>query len=58
MNTATHHNMHHQLLKHNFGLYFNFWDRLMGTNHPEYEQRFEEIAQRTHPAAQAWHLPS
>jgi sterol desaturase/sphingolipid hydroxylase (fatty acid hydroxylase superfamily) len=30
----------------NFGLYFNFWDRIMGTNHPAYEQRFTEVTGR------------
>lgn len=29
--TARHHHIHHQNLKKNFGLFFNFWDRLMGT---------------------------
>jgi Delta7-sterol 5-desaturase len=45
-NTSTHHNMHHQLGKGNYGLYFNFWDKIMGTNFKEYEQRFEENAGR------------
>ena len=30
-NNATNHNLHHQLSKYNYGLYFTFWDRLMGT---------------------------
>lgn len=45
-NTSTHHNMHHQYGRHNYGLYFNFWDRWMGTNHPAYQARFEEVAGR------------
>lgn len=45
-NTSTHHNMHHRLVKCNYGLYFNFWDRIMGTNHTEYEKSFEEVAAR------------
>jgi Delta7-sterol 5-desaturase len=46
-NTSTHHNMHHRLVKCNYGLYFNFWDRIMGTNHAEYHNHFEEVvAQR------------
>ncbi len=40
MNTVTHHAMHHEKFKSNYGLYFNIWDRLMGTNHAEYENRF------------------
>jgi sterol desaturase/sphingolipid hydroxylase (fatty acid hydroxylase superfamily) len=43
VNTATHHNMHHQYFTSNYGLYFNFWDRLMGTNHPRYLETFERI---------------
>jgi sterol desaturase/sphingolipid hydroxylase (fatty acid hydroxylase superfamily) len=39
-NTSTHHNMHHHYSKHNYGLYFNWWDRLMGTNHPRYREEF------------------
>jgi len=30
-NTSTNHNIHHQKYKYNFGLYFTFWDRIMGT---------------------------
>lgn len=42
-NTTTHHDMHHRLVKYNFGLYFNVWDRLMGTNHPQYEEMFDKV---------------
>lgn len=42
LNSVTHHAMHHEKVHANFGLYFNVWDRLMGTNHPEYEVRFEQ----------------
>ena len=45
-NTSTHHNMHHQLVKCNYGLYFNFWDQLMGTNHADYHTRFDEVKSR------------
>jgi Delta7-sterol 5-desaturase len=41
LNSVTHHALHHEKLRANFGLYFNVWDRLMGTNHPDYERRFE-----------------
>lgn len=44
-NTSTHHNMHHSLFNCNYGLYFNFWDKLMGTNHEKYHETFEKIAQ-------------
>jgi lathosterol oxidase len=42
-NTTTHHDLHHQTGRHNFGLYFRWWDRLMSTEHPEYVQRFEAV---------------
>ncbi len=43
INTSTHHNMHHQRANANFGLYFNFWDTLMKTNHKNYIKKFTEI---------------
>lgn len=30
-NSSTNHNLHHQLSKFNYGLYFTFWDRIMKT---------------------------
>jgi len=46
INTSTHHNMHHKFFENNYGLYLNFWDRLMGTNHPQYTEIFENIKRR------------
>ncbi|MCB1171988.1 MAG: sterol desaturase family protein [Leptospiraceae bacterium] len=46
LNTATHHNMHHSHVNCNYGLYFNFWDRVMGTNHSRYTEYFEMIVGR------------
>lgn len=46
INTATHHNLHHQKFNGNYGLYFNFWDRVMGTNFKNYEETFDEIAEK------------
>ncbi|MDZ4727704.1 MAG: sterol desaturase family protein [Leptospira sp.] len=43
INTSTHHNMHHQKFQGNYSLYFNFWDRIMGTNFPNYEAYFDEV---------------
>lgn len=40
LNTPTHHVLHHEKFKANYSLYFNVWDRLMGTNHRDYEKRF------------------
>ncbi len=46
LNTPTNHIQHHEALKGNYGLYFNYWDRWMGTNHPDYEKRFREVTSR------------
>ncbi len=51
LNTPTNHVQHHERIRGNFGLYFNFWDRWMGTNHPEYENRFREVTSRPRPVA-------
>lgn len=40
LTTATHHNLHHAQAPYNFGLYFTFWDRWMGTENPQYHARF------------------
>jgi Delta7-sterol 5-desaturase len=45
-NTTTHHNMHHRYFNSNYTLYFNIWDRIMGTLHPKYDEQFEEVTQR------------
>lgn len=45
-NTATHHNMHHKYVECNYSLYFNYWDRIMGTMHPLYNETFDEVKGR------------
>ncbi|PJZ77246.1 sterol desaturase family protein [Leptospira neocaledonica] len=45
-NSTTHHNMHHKYFNCNYSLYFNIWDRLMGTNHEKYFDTFREVANR------------
>lgn len=46
--TTTHHDLHHSQGKSNFGLYFTWWDRMMGTEHPDYEARFNAVAKPIH----------
>ncbi len=41
--TSTMHNMHHEHTDYNFALYFTFWDRTMGTMHPDYDDILEEL---------------
>lgn len=47
LNTPTNHVQHHERLAGNYGLYFNVWDRIMGTNHRDYESRFREVTSRS-----------
>ncbi len=42
MTTVTHHDLHHAEAGWNYGLYFTWWDRLMGTEHPRYHRSFAE----------------
>lgn len=42
-NSSTHHNMHHSKFKGNYGLYFSWWDRWMGTEFKEYQQTFNKV---------------
>lgn len=46
LTTTTHHDLHHSEGRHNFGLYFTWWDRMMGTEHPRYHEKFEAVAGR------------
>ena len=46
LTTTTHHDLHHSESRYNFGLYFSWWDKMMGTEHPLYHDRFEEVAGR------------
>jgi Delta7-sterol 5-desaturase len=43
-NTTTHHDLHHQHGRSNYGLYFTWWDRLMGTEHPDYQAEVAAFA--------------
>ncbi len=43
--TTTHHAMHHRHMNANYGLYFTFWDRLMGTMARDYEATFDGVTQ-------------
>ncbi len=39
INATTHHDLHHSSFHYNYGLYFTWWDRLMGTEHPRYREQ-------------------
>ncbi|MEO1489000.1 MAG: sterol desaturase family protein, partial [Pseudomonadota bacterium] len=50
ISTTTHHDLHHSS-GHNYGFYFTFWDRWMGTEHPRYKEEFRKSAK---PLALPW----
>ena len=50
---ATYHYLHHRHSNYNYGLFFNFWDRLLGTMHPDYPAFFAEIRARAGNEKQA-----
>lgn len=56
LNTPTHHNMHHQYSRGNFGLYFNIWDKMMKTNDKNYEKYYDEIQERIETTEQTYEL--
>jgi Delta7-sterol 5-desaturase len=47
INTTVHHDLHHNGgFNSNYGLYFTWWDKWMGTEHPHYHARFDEVVSR------------
>ncbi|CAN5610671.1 sterol desaturase family protein [soil metagenome] len=46
VNTSINHNQHHEHFTGNYGLYFLWWDRWMGTLRKDYDQKFEEVKTR------------
>lgn len=47
INTSVAHNLHHDKFDGNYGLYFLFWDRAMGTLRADYDRRYEETTAAT-----------
>jgi lathosterol oxidase len=56
LTTTLHHEMHHAYGRFNYGLYFVWWDRLCGTEHPEYRERLELLV-RNDRQIQPSHVP-
>ena len=54
ISTTTHHDLHHSS-GHNYGFYFTFWDRWMGTEHPRYAEEFRKNAKPL-PWPRSWTL--
>jgi Delta7-sterol 5-desaturase len=58
ISTTTHHDMHHSGgFNSNYGFYFTWWDKMMGTEHPKYQETFERVV-GTKPAASTGLDPS
>jgi sterol desaturase/sphingolipid hydroxylase (fatty acid hydroxylase superfamily) len=49
LTTTTHHDLHHGTARSNYGLYFTWWDRWMGTEHPDYYARFASVGRSSAP---------
>lgn len=45
-NSSVHHNLHHSKFVGNYGLYFRVWDRVMGTEHPDYVAQYDLIQEK------------
>lgn len=58
LNTTTHHDLHHQSGRYNYALYFSWWDRWMGTEHPDYQARVAEIVERSRAARKPGPVPA
>ena len=43
---STHHSIHHRKYTVHYGLYFTFWDKLLGTHDPNYESEFDSVLRR------------
>jgi lathosterol oxidase len=45
-NSSVHHNLHHSKFAGNYGLYFRIWDRLMGTENPNYVEEYDRMQEK------------
>jgi lathosterol oxidase len=50
--TTTHHDLHHRRGTSNYGLYFTFWDWLMGTQDAEYDREFSRCSRSHIPSGE------
>jgi sterol desaturase/sphingolipid hydroxylase (fatty acid hydroxylase superfamily) len=41
--TTTHHHLHHETARGNYGLWFTWWDRWCGTERADYHARFDAV---------------
>jgi sterol desaturase/sphingolipid hydroxylase (fatty acid hydroxylase superfamily) len=58
LNTSVSHNLHHHYFKGNYGLYFLFWDRMMGTLRKDTDEAYQEVTLRSkRPVVQTETIP-
>lgn len=57
LNTSTFHNLHHTQLNANYGLMFRWWDKVFGTEAPDYTDRFVQRGAALPEAAPAPERP-
>ncbi len=57
LSSSTYHNMHHTQYQGNYALFFRFWDRVFGTELPDYERRFVQRG-AAHAASTAYTSPA
>jgi sterol desaturase/sphingolipid hydroxylase (fatty acid hydroxylase superfamily) len=46
LTSTTHHQLHHERMEANFGLYFVWWDRWLGTEYMDYADVFDSVTKR------------
>jgi Delta7-sterol 5-desaturase len=50
LTSTTHHQLHHERMEANFGLYFPWWDRWLGTEYMDYKDVFDAVTSRKEAA--------
>ena len=58
LTTTTHHDLHHAQAGYNYAPWFTWWDRWMGTEHPEYHARYAAADRRRRPACRRGPRPN
>lgn len=48
--TTTHHHLHHETARGNYGLWFTWWDRVFGTERADYRARFDAVTAPPSPS--------
>lgn len=53
LTTTLHHDLHHSQGRHNYGLYFRWWDRCCATEHPAHQAGLAGLVRRLDPLPEA-----